>query len=145
MKWVVNGQPADLVEAEGIGIRQIGEKFFITEGGKTHSAAVVKKGDNVLVSTRGRVFEITRAQSARASAKGGGSGNIMAPMPGVIISVAVEVNQMVKQGDALLVMEAMKTQQTLNAPFDGKVISVKVNPGEQVSDGQTLVNVESLS
>ena len=47
-------------------------------------------------------------------------GDIGAPMPGVVSTVAVELHQLVKKGDRLLVMEAMKMQSTVYAPVDGK-------------------------
>lgn len=64
------------------------------------------------------------------------------PMPGVVISVAVEVGDQVVTGDAICVLEAMKMQQTLRADWSGIVKSVCVKPGEQVSDGAAIVELE---
>ena len=64
------------------------------------------------------------------------------PMPGMVISVAVEVGDQVVTGDAICVLEAMKMQQTLRADWSGIVKNVCVKPGEQVSDGATIVELE---
>jgi pyruvate carboxylase len=52
-----------------------------------------------------------------------------APIPGVLSTVAVELNQQIQKGDRLLVMEAMKMQSTVYAPIAGKVTRLLVHPG----------------
>ena len=66
----------------------------------------------------------------------------MAPMPGRVISVAVEQGQGVIAGQKLVIIEAMKMEQALVAPFDGIVAEVRAAPGAQVSEGTLLVRVE---
>ena len=66
-------------------------------------------------------------------------GQICAPIPGVVSSVAVELNQPVKKGDRLLVMEAMKMQSTVYAPVSGKMTQVHVHPGQQVEAKDLLL------
>ena len=69
-------------------------------------------------------------------------GDIGAPMPGVVSTVAVELHQLVKKGDRLLVMEAMKMQSTVYAPVDGKVTQVLVQPGRHVEAKDLLLEIE---
>jgi pyruvate carboxylase len=69
-------------------------------------------------------------------------GEIGAPIPGVVSTIAVELNQPVKKGDRLLVMEAMKMQSTVYAPVEGKVKQVLVQPGRQVEAKDLLLVVE---
>lgn len=64
------------------------------------------------------------------------------PMPGVIVSVAVNVGDQVVTGDPICILEAMKMQQTLRADWSGIVRSVYVASGDQVVDGQTLADLE---
>lgn len=68
-------------------------------------------------------------------------GVIMAPMPGKITRLNVQPNDVVKKGRALVVMEAMKMEYTLEADRDGKVIEVGCRPGQQVGLGQVLVKL----
>jgi len=66
-------------------------------------------------------------------------GGFMAPMPGKVVKVNVKDGQAVKQGDVLLVLEAMKMEQTTRSPVDGVVEKVLVREGEQVMSGHILV------
>ena len=66
-------------------------------------------------------------------------GEIGAPIPGVVSTVAVELNQKIKKGDRLLVMEAMKMQSTVYAPIAGAVKQLLVHPGQQVEAKDLLL------
>jgi len=69
-------------------------------------------------------------------------GEIGAPIPGVVSTVAVELNQPVAKGDRLLVMEAMKMQSTVYAPISGKVTQMLVEPGRHVEAKDLLLVIE---
>ena len=68
--------------------------------------------------------------------------NIKAPMPGLILDVNVKEGEKVKEGDYLLVLEAMKMENSLTAPRDGVVKSVTVKVGETVEKNQLLIEME---
>ncbi len=70
------------------------------------------------------------------------SGSLLAPMPGTVVSVAVEQGQHVEAGQAVLVLEAMKMQHTVRAPGPGTVAEIDVKPGAQVAAGEVLAVVE---
>jgi len=107
-----------------------------------NSAVAIRVGETVHVSYKGHVFVVERAIS-RAGAHGGvASGEIRAPMPGQIVDVFVMQGAKVAAGDKLLVLEAMKTQQTFAAPFDGTVSKVDTKKGQQVSEGELLALIE---
>ena len=67
---------------------------------------------------------------------------ITAPMPGKIIALNCAAGDAVSEGDALVVMEAMKMEQTLTAPRDGVVAEIGAAVGELVTDGTVLVRLE---
>jgi len=69
-------------------------------------------------------------------------GEIGAPIPGIVSSVAVELHHPVKKGDRLLVMEAMKMQSTVYAPVAGKVTQMLVQPGRHVEAKDLLLVIE---
>lgn len=72
-----------------------------------------------------------------------GGGNVVnAPMPGRIISVNVKIGDTVKQGDPLIVMEAMKMEMTLEAPRGGVIETVSTSQDALVADGDTLLSLE---
>lgn len=68
--------------------------------------------------------------------------DIKAPMPGLILEVNVVEGQEVKQGDYLLVLEAMKMENTLTAPRDGVVKKLPIKQGQTVDKNQLLVEME---
>ncbi len=70
------------------------------------------------------------------------SGSLLAPMPGTVVSVAVEAGQQVVAGQPVLVLEAMKMQHTVSAPHAGVVTEIDVEPGAQVAAGEVLAVVE---
>jgi biotin carboxyl carrier protein len=78
------------------------------------------------------------ARHARAEVA---AGDVVAPMPGLVVDVMVTTGQMVAKGDVLLTQESMKMQMQLRAPFAGVVNAVHVTSGEQVDKGAMLVEV----
>jgi pyruvate carboxylase subunit B len=67
---------------------------------------------------------------------------IVAPMPGLVLKVEVEVGQAVRAGQGVVVVEAMKMENELKAPADGVVASITVQPGQTVDKGATLIVLE---
>ena len=67
---------------------------------------------------------------------------IKAPMPGLILSIHVEVGQEVQENDSLLILEAMKMENNFNSPRAGKIKSILVEKGQAVDKGQLLIEFE---
>jgi propionyl-CoA carboxylase alpha chain len=66
------------------------------------------------------------------------------PMPGQVLRILVAEGQKVKPGDGLVVLEAMKMEQTIKATIQGVVRAVLVQPAEVVAPGQMLVEIEAV-
>ncbi|WP_293966444.1 biotin/lipoyl-containing protein [uncultured Eubacterium sp.] len=79
--------------------------------------------------------------AAPAAPAAAGSVSVDAPMPGNILDIKVSNGALVKAGDVLLILEAMKMENEIVAPQDGTVASVNVNKGDTVEAGQTLVSL----
>lgn len=65
--------------------------------------------------------------------------NIKAPMPGLVLEVAVAAGDVVKKGDKLLVLEAMKMENVIKATGEGTVARILIDKGNTVDKGQTLI------
>lgn len=63
-------------------------------------------------------------------------------IPGTIIDILVSPGQEVKQGDLLLILDAMKMQNRLKCQMDGKIKSIRVKKGDRVSKGTLLIELE---
>ncbi|NLI92616.1 MAG: biotin/lipoyl-binding protein [Peptococcaceae bacterium] len=68
--------------------------------------------------------------------------NILAPIPGTIVSVAVNAGQTVKAGQKILILEALKMQNEIFCEEAGTVKEILVKEGAKVKAGQTLVVIE---
>lgn len=65
-----------------------------------------------------------------------------APMPGLVTRVLVSEGDVVKAGNVLMTLEAMKMETSITAPFDGTVSSMLVKPGQQVDAKELLMTLE---
>ena len=67
-----------------------------------------------------------------------GQATILAPMPGIVLRYVAEVGQSVKEGDPVVVVEAMKMENTLPSPVSGKITSLPLEPGTSVAKDDIL-------
>ena len=82
------------------------------------------------------------AAPAAAPAASGAGESITSPMPGNILAVNVAAGDMVKKGQVLMVLEAMKMENEIMAPHDGKVTAVAVTKGAAVESGTLLCTIQ---
>lgn len=92
----------------------------------------------------GVAVKATNKPRRSASTGGGaaGSGQVAVPMQGTIVKVLVEVGQEVTEGEAVVVLEAMKMENNINADKAGSVVEVKVSPGDTVGAGDIVIVIE---
>ncbi|KAB8028538.1 acetyl-CoA carboxylase biotin carboxyl carrier protein subunit [Fluviispira multicolorata] len=88
-------------------------------------------------------FHVTalRSVTPRISPAILGGGEIKSPMTGKIVSILIENNSLVKEGDTLIIIEAMKMENRIFAECDGKVTNLSVNAGNNVSAGDMLLSL----
>lgn len=68
-----------------------------------------------------------------------GAGSIKSPLPGVILDVFVREGDVVKMGQKLLMLEAMKMENNIEADKPGKVVSILKKQGDAVMEGDVLI------
>ena len=115
---------------------------------------IAKKSDTldgrIHVRVRGRVlrFEILDERRIKMKeAQGfrfdvGGVANIDSPMPGKVIKLLKKDGDDVKEGEGIIVIEAMKMENELRSPKAGKVREIKVKEGDAVEAGARLAQIE---
>jgi biotin carboxyl carrier protein len=102
------------------------------------------------VRVRGRVVRFAMLDERRHKMKaaagahlgGAGSARIESPMPGKVLKLLVKDGDVVKQGQGLVVVEAMKMENELKSPKDGTVVQIACKEGQAVTSGALLVVVE---
>jgi biotin carboxyl carrier protein len=116
----------------------------ISQGATARLAWTAVAGDSRWVFLDGDVFvfEVVRAAAKRRRASVA-QGSLSAPMPATVRQVVTSPGAQVKQGDVLLVLEAMKMELPVRAPADGKVARVKCREGDLVQAGQELIELEN--
>ena len=106
---------------------------------------VAREGDRVFARIGERTYNLrvaTRATSG-SSADSENQGGLEAPMPGRVSRVAVATGDLVKRGQELIVVEAMKMENALVAPIEGVVKSLAVKVGDMVTPGSALIVIEA--
>ena len=68
--------------------------------------------------------------------------DIRAPMPGLVLEIAVADGQQVNEGDKILILEAMKMQNSIIIHIGATIRKVVVTAGQAVEKGQVLVELE---
>jgi len=71
-----------------------------------------------------------------------GNESIKSPLPGVILDVFVKEGDQVKAGQKILLLEAMKMENTIEAERSGKIVSIKKQKGDAVMQGDELIVIE---
>ena len=117
--------------------------------GESYGVEFEENGDEVGVLVRGQVTRVDVADERRLRLRAGtvgfsaeGKQLIVAPMPGKVVKVLVKVGDEVKQGQGLVVVEAMKMENELKSPKDGKVVELFAKEGTAVENNAKLVVVE---
>ena len=118
----------------------VGDQFFEVDvdpvGGDIGNAPAVR------VAPSGPSVPSTAA-SSRDEMTAEGEVQVTAPMPGILVSLSVEEGEQVSEGQPLLVLEAMKMQNTIPSPSGGTVSSLPVAPGVQVTRNQVLAVIQT--
>jgi 3-methylcrotonyl-CoA carboxylase alpha subunit len=116
--------------------------------GEPVSATFAFEGPSVLISFNGQTHELSKP--APPDVDGAGSGgtdasgaSLTAPMPGTVVRVMVGEGDEVEEGQPLLVLEAMKTEQPVAAPHAGRVSSLPYSEGSLVPSGAVLAEIEA--
>ena len=130
-------------------------KYKITLDGRTYEIEVVEENamllneyEAIAPSAPAPTAPVPAAPSAPAAPAApaptitGAGESVNTPMPGTILQVLVTVGQTVKEGDVLVVLEAMKMENEITSPRNGTVTQVVVQPGATVDTGVALVVIQ---
>ena len=83
--------------------------------------------------------EVAPKPTVTRTAVAAGSAVINAPLPGVVLDIKVKAGDVVKKGQTLIVLEAMKMENNIAAPSDGTISKISVEKGASVLEGTELI------
>ena len=107
-----------------------------------------QEGETWKATVEGRTFEIeipggsSVTKKKRSSGKSKKSGIVSASMPGKVVTVEVKEGEEIKEGQVILILEAMKMQNEIQAPISGSVLSVNCEEGQSIEANVPLVVIE---
>tara|TARA_B100000003_G_scaffold168843_1_gene155752 strand:- start:141 stop:668 length:528 start_codon:yes stop_codon:yes gene_type:complete len=138
----------DRLQAEGVEVEQDFSinydesrgSIIIESLGRMYRADVTKVGDAWWVSLEGETH-IVRERSQDSTSSDMGEGGLTAPMPGTVREVLVKIGQRVREGQPMMVLEAMKMEHQISAPESGEVSSIHFKEGDRVDMGETLISI----
>lgn len=113
--------------------------FYVSVDGVPEEI-MVETLEEIGLADSGEVLPAKTKGSKRPQAKA--PGHVTTSMPGTIVDVLVNEGDEVKEGDALLVTEAMKMETEVQAPISGKVVAVHIQKGDTVNPDETLIEIE---
>ncbi len=146
-------------ERDGESFRvRIGERVYLVELVRAAGGELVfRLGDQVLTAHIGRAgetlhlalgaqqFKLSLAKpSVRRKSAEGGSASLSASMHGQVVRVLVEEGEVVRRGQPLVLLEAMKMEIRVTAPHDGRVVRLLCSVGEVVQRAQPLLELAEL-
>jgi pyruvate carboxylase subunit B len=145
-------EPEKMVPEKGPGVRT----FNVFVEGEYYEVDVEAVGGSpaITVSPRGTNIAPSRTPSAATRAPSKAKDKkaapavivegtkVLAPMPGMIIRYLVSVDDKVKAGDTLLILEAMKMQNTISAPVGGVIKAINFGAGDSVNKGDILAVID---
>ena len=129
----------------GASLRPAGDGSELTFQTRTEPVWVVVDADTLWVHAFGRAWQLSLIDTVERALAGGTSEDTStAPMPGTVITVAVQAGQEVTAGERLVVIESMKMQSEIVAARDGVVEQVLVAVGDTFERGAPLVSLAAL-
>jgi propionyl-CoA carboxylase alpha chain len=122
-------------------VARLGNQITLVTDGLTRTYEIKQAGDEIFVHSATASLAITRLPRYPRPSGANQRETANSPMPGQVLRVLVKEGQRVKTGDSLVVLEAMKMEQTIRTSIDGVVKSILVVTGQVVAPGQMLVQI----
>jgi len=128
-------------------------EYNLIRNNKSVNAKVLSTGTagkKIAIEVEGETFEleIKDELDQMLEIMGFGSGStkhikeIKAPMPGLVLDISVTEGQQVKEGDRILILEAMKMENSIMIQTDALIKGIRVKAGQAVDKGQVLVDLD---
>lgn len=130
-----------------------GEHFHVLKGEQTYQARLVDADWNTKtlhIKVNGTIYTVDVKDSfdqlvnelGLSAAASQRVDEVKAPMPGLVLSVEVSLGQTIAEGEALLILEAMKMENVIKAPSEVVIAEINIEAGQAVEKNQVLIRFE---
>ncbi len=119
--------------------------WWLTVDGRQYQVWRVCEGERVHLKIGARTFSVDVIDELDATQHGSSGDELRAEMPGVVVALRCQAGSLVAAGDALLTIESMKMQITMNAPRAGTIAAVHVALNQSFQKGALLVALEQAT
>lgn len=142
-KFTINGNEYD------VDVLNVEDNIAEVEvNGTKYNVSVDKEMQKVKTPKLVRPIEVPTTDVTPATAKTAspsapkGGGTVKSPLPGTILDIYVRVGDVVKIGQKLIMLEAMKMENNIDSDKDGKIAEIKVQRNDSVMEGDVLIVIE---
>ena len=130
---------SSITEFENYNAQLIDNNIFIIENNNKHIKVKILKNKNSFeIISHDACYRI-KNHTENYDTNEQNQGSLNAPMPGTVISIACQSNQVVNKNQVLMIIEAMKMEHKIISPFDAMVEDIFFTVGSQVNEGETLL------
>ena len=127
------------------------DKRKVNVDGEDFEVFIAREGDFWKVEVEGKIFSVKVDSSKggslppkkkKGARKAKRSGVVSSSIPGKVISISVSRNDLVSEGDVIMILEAMKMQNEIQAPVSGKITELNCEPGDSIEANSPLMVIE---
>ena len=121
------------------------KRYNITVNGNAYDVSVeeIEAGAEAPAAAAPAPKAVKPAAPKAAPAGAQGGVKVEAPMPGTVVDVKRKVGDKVKNGDDIVIVEAMKMENAIPAPCDGTIASINVSKGDSVNTGTVIATINA--
>ena len=121
------------------------KRYNITVNGNAYDVSVeeIEAGAEAPVAAAPAPSKPRPAAPKASPAGAQGGVKVEAPMPGTVVDVKAKVGDKVKNGDDIVIVEAMKMENAIPAPCDGTIASINVSKGDSVNTGTVIATINA--
>ncbi|MBO6301719.1 MAG: biotin/lipoyl-binding protein [Ruminiclostridium sp.] len=122
------------------------KRYSITVNGNAYDVSVeeIDAGAEAPAAAAAPAPKAAKPAAPKAAPAGAQGGvKVEAPMPGTVVDVKAKVGDKVKNGDDIVIVEAMKMENAIPAPCDGTIASINVSKGDSVNTGTVIATINA--
>ena len=129
-----------LEKMQNVFIRKLAGQYFVSLDNKKWKKLARQDAPTIMLNVN-KVYDLYRGFKP-SSLSGGNKGDLRTQMPGKVVKILITKGEIVKKGQTLLVLEAMKMENEIKSGIEGAVKEIYVKEGQAIENGVLMLEVE---